>query len=142
MRRRVRTRRLSVTAMMSSLAFLVLVGAGLRSFWKWDGWEFGNGQLIALESGSVVYSQEKVPGSFRPGGHVLGDVKYALFPKGTLGFAFRDEAGQTRLGYMSIFVLRAPLWPLLLLLLIIPALWFVARPAGPAFLVIADAKDQ
>ena len=56
MRRPTRTRRFSIAAMMSLLAFVVVAGEGSRSCWIWDQWHTGAGKTISLENGCILYT--------------------------------------------------------------------------------------
>jgi len=141
MRRPTRTRRLSIAALTSSLAFVIVACAGIRSFWTYDAWQtvvHGEGYAFVLECGTagfVCRSGEAIPSE--PGGHVHGDEnpdRYAVL-FGIREFQFHVSRKEAEID------LRIPVWPLLLLLLIAPVRWLIARPANaPAFPVITDAK--
>lgn len=139
MRRSFRTRRLSLTAMVSLLAFVAVAELGIKSLWISDGWFDRNGHVIGVFEGCAVYSQITTrfnglvtSGHYtvrkKPDRHVLrtaisGFSATKIFlpnPRVAIGFE-----------------IVAPLWPLLLLLLIAPVRWLIARPVNTqAFPVI------
>jgi len=142
MRRPTRTRRLSTAAFVSLLLLVVVAGAGAISFREAEGWDFGRYRTIWLESGGILY-QRFAGGPFSREIDKGGFVKQAP-PKGVfLKFSEDDSTVQAPGGAFSIrtLVVVFPLWPLLLLLLIAPMRWLIARPANaPAFPVITDAR--
>jgi hypothetical protein len=148
MRRPTRTRRLSIAAMASLLAFVVAAAAGVRSFWISDTWIFANCQSeIVLSSGSVTGARIKSVGveGFDRSKHLFGRVapdKHKI-ARAIWGFhAWRIVLPHRSGVREEISALDAPLWSLLLLLLIAPARWLLARPANAsAFPVIARAKQ-
>lgn len=146
MKRPTRTRRLSIAAITSLLAFMALASAGVRSFWTWDGWVFpGEAELtgIMLHRGSIFCvhpTGETLQGGFR---HVSGPVQTDPgLPGSILGFFVSNDLDHGADGIRT-FALQMPLWLPLLLLLVAPVLWLVARPANaPAFPFITDAKQS
>lgn len=144
MKRPTRTRRLSIAAITSLLAFMALASAGVRSFWTWDGWVFpGEAELtgIMLHRGSIFCvhpTGETLQGGIR---HVTGPAQADPgFPGSILGFFVSKDLDHGADGERT-FALQVPLWFPLLLLLIAPVRWLIARPAeGPAFPVITDPK--
>ena len=150
MRRPTRTRRLSIAAVLSLLAFGVVAAAGARSFWVLDNLSLGAHQVIFVNRGCLVYDHESTDGNlsspfiaqhgsvlieeraFSVGKILSADWVHAGFwgGKGTDGFRYCER-------YFGM-----PLWPLLLLLLIAPARWLIARPVdAAAFPVVTDAKQ-
>lgn len=143
MRRPARTRRLSIAATWSMLAFVILAGAGLRSIRTYDVWE-SNSWIIGLQNGSIGCL--RATGYYAGGptnrlGHVSGDAK-TVGPLVNLKFSFSNrDVIPGRPGALRIIEFHIPLWFPLLLLLIVPMRWLIARPANaPAFPIIPDAK--
>ncbi len=136
MRRPTRTRRLSIAAIVSLMAFVVVSGASVRSFWIYNGWGFGRFRYLDLQRGRVVYERFS-GGSFETmadHSRFLSNPATPLDALSTFKFAVLD---QTLFGGIRVFVIWTPLWPILLLLLIAPLRWLVARPANaPAFPVL------
>ena len=147
MRRPTRTRRLSIAAIVSLLAFVTVTAAGVRSFWNWDEWDFGGYVLsVVLKSGcvhAVHVSNSQSTISLRHGGHQSGDIapEDRTLRRALTGFGAKRNILSLRAGDETVEKYDLPLWPLLLLLLIAPVRWLIAQPANaPAFPVIADAK--
>lgn len=145
-----RTPRLAVVAAVSLAMFAAVSAAELRSFWRWDGWISANGRWIAqLADGCAIYNSKsggtELPAQHPQRGHLHAQVTpdSTSFEKGLWGFIAHSQTAQTKAGKVTVFLLRLPVWPLLLLLLIIPAGWLYARPAGRAFPVVteSEAKD-
>lgn len=147
MHRGTRTSHLSIAAIVSLLAFGVVIGVGVRSFWMWDQWHIGMGKIIAIENGCVSYAHitdrsDRFPmmthDTFQAGGMpAINDSIPALWS--FAGFSERRIVTAR----VEAFSFGVPLWPLLLLLLIIPVRWLLAWPmGGPAFLVIADVAKE
>lgn len=138
-----RTRRLWIDAVLSFVAFLAVVVAGTRSFWVWDAWGFGNGTIIGLEGGCVLFTHQKPilqPPLKGPLHGVMEPAEFD-FPGSILGFVVAKDLSHNHAGN-PIFGLQVPLWPLLLLLVVIPIRWLIALPANaPAFPVIACTKS-
>ena len=127
MRRPTRTRRLSIAAILSFLAFVVVAGIGVSSFWVKEQCNF-----IRLESGRAecVFVSGK-PDTSR----VFGAYSNSW---SLLGCKANILGAYTRLGDSTPFTIQSPLWIPLSLLLLAPAFWLIARPANtPAFQVIA-----
>jgi len=142
-----RTRRLAMIAAVSLAMFAAVSAVELRSFWRWDGWISANGRWIAqLADGCALYNSKsggtELPAQHPQRGHLHAQVTpdSTSFEKGLWGFIAHSQSANTRAGRVTVFLLRLPIWPLLLLLLIIPARWFYARPAGRAFPVVTEAK--
>ncbi|HEX5242368.1 MAG TPA: hypothetical protein VFW23_03820 [Tepidisphaeraceae bacterium] len=147
MRRPTRTRRLSIAAIASLLAFVVAAAAGVRSFWISDTWIFAICQSeIALSSGCVTGARIKSVGmkGFDRSKHLSDRVapdKHNI-ARAMWGFRAWRVVLPHRSGVREeISAIEAPLWSLLLLLLIAPVRWLIAHPAdAPAFPVIADTR--
>ena len=58
MRRPARTRRLSIAAILSLLAFVVLMGEGARSLWSWEQVAVGNGMALGVDAGSFFFAYD------------------------------------------------------------------------------------
>jgi len=147
MLRPTRTRRLSIAAIASLLAFVVAAAAGARSFWISDTWIFANCQSeIVLRSGSVTGARIKSVGTegFKRSEHRSDGVapEKRNIARAIWGFRAWRIVLPHRSGVREeISALDAPLWSLLLLLLIAPVRWLIARPPdAPAFPVIADTR--
>jgi len=148
MRRPTRTRQLSIAAIMSLLATVVKAGAGFRSFWSYDIYGiYGSGawQGIGIEKGRVVFMRTwgtALTTQSYPAGHFSGKENLGV-PWGVCGFSVNKESSPPApYPDAHTFVLAMPLWLLLLLLLIAPVRWLIARPANAsAFPVITDAPQ-
>lgn len=133
MRRPTRTRRLSIAAIVSLLA----VCPYIRSFWTYGGFNFRYGREIELDRGCFLYEQAGVK-------HIWGAYLGNNYLDSIWGFAIGNQAAidPVTLGNISVFRIRIPLWPFILLLLIAPVRWLIAQPANAAaFPVIAYAKQ-
>lgn len=144
MRRPIRTRRLSIAAIVSGAMFLAITGAGIRSVWVWDQWYFKTWKMIMLSGGRIRYremSGTQFAGLSDPTIHQSGYSESTNL-SGILKFEVDNaEIDPSRPGTWRDFSVWIPLWPILLLLLITPVRWLIARPANAsAFPVIADAK--
>lgn len=145
MHRPTRTLRLSVAAIVSLLAFVVAAAAGMRSFWISDTLIFAFCQSeIVLSSGCVTCARIKSVGmeGFDRSKHLSDRVapdKHNI-ARAIWGFRAWRIVLPHRSGVREeISALEAPLWSLLLLLIIAPARWLLARPANaPAFPIIAE----
>jgi len=87
MHRPIRTRRLSIDAIWSLLAFMVVAGAGVRSFWIADELT-GVRNEIGFAGGSVYFSRISPPNGFDVRGHKSFNIDphgRAIFP----GFSTR-----------------------------------------------------
>ena len=138
MRRPARTRRLSIAAIWSLLAFMGMAGAGVRSFWIAD--ELTDVRsLIGFAGGLVYFSRLSPPNGFG----VRGYTSMNIDPHGRAifsGFSTRTVRYAPKFEMDSVIV---PIWPLLLLLLIAPVWWLIARSANaPAFPVITERKSE
>lgn len=142
MHRPTRTRRLSIVAMVSLLAFVVVAGEGVRSFWTLDHWNISRGhwtdeEYITLGRGCVLYYRDMSNLDLASGLplHVSENVGRFRHVGGILGFDYYN--GRNLQGRQRHFMLRIPLWALILLLLIAPVRWLISRPANtPAFPVV------
>jgi len=145
MRRPTRTRRLSIAAIISSLAFAVIAGAGVRSVWIWDHWYFKTWKTIGLSEGRVVYRQmwgSELAGITDPRFHESGHTERVDLPTVFKFSASSFDFDPSRPGGLRDSGVWIPLWFPLLLLLIEPVRWLIARPASaPAFPVVTDAPQ-
>ncbi len=136
MRRPTRTRRLSIAAIVSLLAFVVLAGVGIRSFRVPGEVRIGWQNKIAVEAGYVtcvhIYQTKEVRDQ-------SGNLKW---PAKFLWIAAGFRVGQWIVFLAGDYTWAAygiefPLWFPLLLLLFAPVLCLIARPANaPAFPVV------
>lgn len=141
MRRPTRTRRLSIAATVSLLAFVVVAIVGVRSLWTWDVFTDGNGRVVGLEQGCVIFTHTIATRPDAPSTHLSGSVQDLPVPKNVLGFAVENRIEHNQFGDDKIFGVRIPLWFPLLLLLLAPMRWLIARPTdAPAFPIVAEAK--
>jgi len=152
MRRPTRTRRLSIAALTSLLAFVVAGGAGIRSLWIADAWNAGDGRGLGLFGGRVTYKHDPSP-PFVPSGHISFDASMISPSRRIIGEAIWGFGAGTEVHSLhsrttpsvveKVFYVTIPLWPFLLLLLIAPVRWLIARPANaPAFPVIAATTGK
>jgi len=145
MRRPTRTRRLSIAAIVSLLAFVVLATAGVRSLRTLEKWSFKSWRGVELIGGRVIYWHwhgKSVHGEAQSAGHEsqkLPSTEFVIF----WNFEVFDKQLYPELRDSRLLQVCVPLWPFLLLLLIAPVRWLIARPANaPAFPVITDAKQE
>lgn len=148
MRRPTRTRRLSIAAIVSLLLFVAVAGAGVRSFWTWDEWSLGTGLGVDLIRGCIDFMHQSkgntVDSPLFAHSSVSADATDTLdsliLPKWSFaGFSERHVGDGNSTFEQTYFAV--PLWPLLLLLLIVPVRWLFARaPNTPAFAVVTDVK--
>ena len=157
MQRPTRTGRLSIIAILSLLALVAVAGIGVRSFWFQKSWTLQPASIrrvaervFTLNRGCVSYQQVSwisatSPTDLRALGYMSGDFKSpSPGHRGIFGFSETKEVvfiltDRT----LVIVVVDVPLWPLLVLLLIAPLRWLIARPAGgPAFPVVIDSKSN
>ena len=151
MQRPTRTRRLSIAAMVSLAAFAVVAGADVRCFWNYDIWQTVSkkgGCAIILGRGCAVFARRS--GAALPGaipimrrGHTHLDYQphRSDILESFWNFKIQNGAG-LKPSYGSMFAFGGPVWPLLLLLLIIPIRWLIARPANAsAFPIITEPKQ-
>ena len=136
MRRPIRTRRLSIAAIWSLLAFMVLTGAGVRSFWIAD-MLTGTRSEIGFAGGLVYFPHISPPNGFGVRAHRSIHIDphgRAIFP----GLRIKTVVYAPQFKMLSEIV---PIWPLLLVLLIIPACWLIARSENvPAFPVVTNSR--
>lgn len=144
MRRPTRTRRLSITALISLTALVSLGGLGARSFWNWDAWGTKNNRMMALGDGCIIYMHTTGTGPSTSVGYLHGDVQPDDFEyRSVLGFIFSSDFTHDHPPGVRTFEVHLPLWFPILLLLIAPLRWLIARPANaPAFPVITDATQK
>jgi|SRR6185437_802493 len=149
MRRLIRTRHLSIAAIVSLLVFGAVLGAGVRSYWSWEQVAVGDGMALGVDTGCLFYTfdnQGTAPGfshqSVEPDAEWIADAypatwRFAGFSVNSLNSPIKPT------GRFKVFIFRVPIWFPLLLLLIAPVRWLIARPANaPAFPVITDAKRE
>lgn len=149
MQRPIRTHRLSIAAIVSSAAFLVLAIAGIRSFWTWDQWIVGKGRAVGVDTGSFFYTQDNLGGVAPILSHQSEDVNPALIidalpPRWEfMGFSVKNEnSPMPPKGTFQVYVLRIPFWFPLLLLLVVPARWVLALPSDrPAFQAVTQRPN-
>jgi len=138
---------MSIAAMMSFAAFVVLAVLSVRSFWTWDLLSDGVSEMITLSDGCVMYTHTSTSGA--SGTSLNGHISGRGYPnrrsirRAALGFSATRSILPSGLGQLQISQVTLPLWPLLLLLIVMPVLWLIARPpAGLAFHVIADINCE
>lgn len=142
MRRPTRTRRLSIAAIVSLLAAVVVAGAGVRSLWSEDSWQSGNGRWgFALSGGCAHFNHcTGFAAEAAPTGHFHFDATpdRSVVWQMIRGFRIDREAVRSKKhGDGMDFVFHMPVWPLFLLLVIPPVRWLIARSENvPAFPVI------
>ena len=150
MHRPTRTRRLSIAAIVSLLAFVVVAAADVRSHGTWDRWNLG-ARRIMLVHGCVLYAYDPADATdhfpfhesylaagaeSRPEFYIPPDWAFAGFSKSSLENVIISNGEHS-----TELCLKAPLWFPLLLLIIAPVSWLIARPANAAaFPVITGAK--
>ena len=140
MLRPTRTRRLSIAAVVSLLAALALAGAGVRSFWSTCELDFGRVRFIALKGGCVVYTHISGPLTQRIS-NKSGFISYSDPQPMDASTVLKFSVFHKTYGRSDYFSVRIPLWPLLLLLLIAPMRWLIARPEDTlAFPVVAKRR--
>ena len=139
-----------IVALLSMVAFLAVAAVGVRSLWVHDSfYEFGDfgDREIDIYNGCVAFRRQ-APNSPRKLITLIvarGHTATQLTPSPhSVGQAFRGfEKTETDLTASKIIVVKTPVWPLLLLLLVAPMRWLIARsPNAPAFPVITDAKQS
>lgn len=147
MQRRIRTRRLSFAATMSFAALLALSLAGIRSFWTSDALYLPAGCRLLISHGYFQYSHTWISQasgyplkerslSYESG---LDPMEPGSLGRRFLGFSFfHIKASQTS-NCLDLFELWIPIWFPLLILLIAPVRWLIARSGNaPAFPIIAE----
>lgn len=145
MQRPIRTSWMSIAAMVSFAAFAVLTVFAVRSFWTWDLLSDGVSEMITLSDGCVMYTHTSTSGASGTSlnGHIAGRgyPNRRSLRRAILGFSATRSILPSGLGQLQISQVTLPLWPLLLLLIVMPLLWLIARPPPrPAFNVITDTK--
>ena len=143
MQRPIRTSWMSIAAMVSFAAFAVLTVFAVRSFWTWDLLSDGVSEMITLSDGCVMYTHTSTSGASRTSlnGHISGRGYPNLrsIRRAILGFSATRSILPSGVGQLQVSQVTLPLWPLLLLLIVMPVLWLIARPpAGPAFTVLTE----
>ncbi|HEX5243836.1 MAG TPA: hypothetical protein VFW23_11290 [Tepidisphaeraceae bacterium] len=126
--------------MLSLLAFGVIAAAGVRSFWTVDSWMHGDRRVVgmALGRGRAYVSLPIEVNVQQSSDAKLFETHSAIFPVAFVNKVYHLPSGDLR--QHAVWV---QLWFPLLLLLIIPMCWLVARPANaPAFPVITDGKPS
>jgi len=104
-----------------------------------DELDFGQDRAVALDGGCLYYARASLKFRQNSVEHVSWRYRVIAYPNDFLGFAVwkRVMRFPKATGTGSVFYVRAPLWPLLILLIIAPARWLIARPENaPAFPVI------
>jgi len=146
MRRSTRPRRLSIAAKLSLLAFVALSALGARSFWTADSWTHGDRRAIgfALGRGQLACAYVSMPPEMKISGHHQStDAQSFETPSAILPFNVVNRVFHFPSGDLKQHALWVSLWFPLLLLLIAPARWLIARPANArAFPVVTDAKRE
>jgi hypothetical protein len=145
MRRPTRTRRLLIAAIVSLLAFGAVAVMDVRSFWVAEIWQDRHARSVALYDGRVTYRHALAKLSVFQSGrwsikaslithsrHIVADAIWG-FQAHTDSFPSPVNSSKVD----TFFFAAVPLWFPLLLLLIIPICWLIARPANaPAFPVV------
>ena len=157
MQRLTRTGRLSVIAVASILAFACLAGIDARSYSIQNTWTLQPTprgkvmeRIFTLNRGRISYEEVSwitatQPSDLRDLGYMSGDPKSpSAGHRSILGLSETKEVVLILKDCtLVLLVVDVPLWPLLLLLLIAPIRWLIARPANaPAFPVIAEARQK
>jgi len=134
---------LSIAALVCCALFVVAAGAGVRSFWKQDSWIYGRDKRVVgfgFGRGRMVGVYLSVPAGINiTFGHQSWDATSFEAPSPILPVAVVKKTDHLlSVGDLIQRAVWVPLWFPLLLLLIAPARWLIARPANaPAFLVVA-----
>jgi len=145
MRRPARTRLLSIAAAVSLLAFVVVAASGIRSLWVFDAIGRSNqhgGWAIELADARATFELVLSSGASGPIGR--GHVSARLRPNSSIvgraiwGF----HAEKTVLPSMQLIQIITPLWLPLLLLLIAPVCWLIARQAKPPAFPVVESKQE
>jgi len=157
MRRLTRRRRLSIAAIISLLALVGVAGIGARSYSIQNTWTLQPTprgkvmeRIFTLNRGRISYEEVSwitatQPSDLRDLGYMSGDPKSpSAGHRSILGLSETKEVVLILKDCtLVLLVVDVPLWPLLLLLLIAPIRWLIARPANaPAFPVIAKARQK
>lgn len=146
MRRPIRTRRLSIAAIVSCAAFWAVAAFCVQSFRAPDqSRALGRGGFIDLSNGCIDYMHmSKIATLDR---RVLEDPSFSVAHSQSwddhysfAGFSFAHSIFDGERSTYEAFFFGLPLWPWLLLLLIAPVRWIIARPSSAlAFPIITDA---
>lgn len=140
------TRRLSIAAILSLLAFVVVAGAGVRSLRISDEWHFGSWRTITLANGCIEYSHwwgSAVPAIKGP--PVTGHRSSKTSPQNSSrGFGMYEHDFVTTIprATETVFVAWTSLWVPFFLLLVAPVRWVFSRPRSAAFPVVTDANRE
>ena len=150
MRRPTRTRRLTIAAMVSLLAFVGVAGVGARSLWIVDSWYYSHSIGVRLEGGRFGCMHESSDRVIS--GITFTHFTFRMMPRQVLTVFWKFHIHRAEyavtfpggsLGHTKVFVVWIPLWFPLLLLLIAPVRWLIARPANtPAFPVVTDGPTE
>jgi hypothetical protein len=127
------------------LLFVVVAGVGAKSVWIPDKWTFKSWRGIEVMGGRAFYWHwhgKSAAGENPATGHTSFRAPFAI-TEDFWKFDVSDKQYYPELADFRSFVVCMPLWFPLLLLLIAPIRWIIARPAnGPAFPVITDATQK
>ena len=147
MRRPTRKRRLSIAAIVSLFLFAVVAAAGVRSCFISDEWVSSlHDRLLLLDGGKIFYRHD-MPG---PMHGFEDDPRFQSSPRGIpplqaidWKFEYINDHSKLDSGDFRAIEVQVPLWFPLVLLLILPVMWLVARPTNaPTFPVMTDAKNE
>lgn len=143
----IRTRRLSIAAIVSCTVFSAIAVGALRNdkLWHRDG--VRNHREIYLASGCITYwsmSNVTAPDPqfliLQPSTGVRADRRETNWS--FAGFSLKEgteEFNKNR--FYELIRFHALLWPMLPFALVVPLLWLIARPTkAAAFPVVTDAK--
>jgi len=139
MHRPTRTRRLSIAAILSLVGLVVIAGAGVRSFWTMDELDFGHDRAIALNGGCLHYAHASFLVNRYRIQHLSRKYQVITSPRTNLGFGVWNQVLSPK---QTVFRACAPIWPFLLLLLIVPVCWLIARPAATSAFPIITSTDR
>jgi len=147
MHRPVRTSWISIAAIASFVAFAMLAVFAARSFWSWDRFTDGTSETVTVTDGGITYQHVSAAALPAVGQklHLSGpsspdsrSIRRAIW-----GFRATRRVLPSGLGQVEISQVTFPLWPLLLLLIVMPVLWFISRPEGAAaFPVLTDVSSS
>jgi len=119
----VRTRPLSIVAILSLLAFIIVAVMAVRSLWIVDAWQLGESTFIWTPRGRVYYVRYSTAGI---ASQSLHSSSRGAPPSDAYALEFRVKIWPNRSERLEISV---PFIYLLLLLLIAPVRWLIATPA-------------
>ncbi|HEX5245143.1 MAG TPA: hypothetical protein VFW23_17925 [Tepidisphaeraceae bacterium] len=139
MRRPARTRRLSIAAITSCTFFVMVAAVVVRSFWTADLLILRPGTTVVIDN-SVVLFAHAPPDLIAGASHQSWPTRPYALNWSILKFSHTRHIIHTEgTGAGAISVYGIPLGPLLLLLLIAPVRWLIARPANvAAFPVVTE----